>query len=72
MDRLREMAVTDVLDAFCERHDLDLLVVHGSALEPDAGAADLDLAIWPRRDGAFDLLDFYVDLPQVSLEGLGR
>lgn len=60
--RLRQMAVDGALEPLCELHDLDLLVVHGSVLEHDADPRDLDVAVWPRRDGAFDLLAFIADL----------
>jgi predicted nucleotidyltransferase len=62
---MREMAASGQLDAFCERHDLDLLVVHGSVLDEQADAGDLDLAVWPRRGGAFDLVALYGELPAV-------
>lgn len=44
LHRLRSMREDGELDAFCERHGLDLLVVHGSVLteEPLRPAADLD------------------------------
>ena len=61
-DRLREMADSGALDELCARHGLDLLVVHGSVLDPDADPADLDVAVWPRPGGDFDLLAFIGDL----------
>lgn len=65
LDRLRQMAASGELGALCERFDLDLLVVHGSTLDPGAGAGDLDLALWPRRGGGFDLLQVYTELPSL-------
>lgn len=65
LGRLCDMAATGELDALCKRHDLDLLVVHGSVLEAGGDAGDVDIAVWPRRGGTFDLLDFLVALPDV-------
>lgn len=56
------MVAAGELDALCERHDLDLLVVHGSVLEPSVEPRDLDVAVWPRPAGAFDLLGFITEL----------
>jgi hypothetical protein len=63
--RLCRMAANGDLDQLCERHALDLLVVHGSVLEPDADPADLDVAVWPRPAHAFELSDFIVELSAV-------
>lgn len=60
--RLRQMAEAGELDRLCEDHNLDLLVVHGSVLVPDADPADLDVAVWARPGGAFDLLRLVGDL----------
>ena len=62
LHRLRRMATSGELDALCERHELDLLVVHGSVVDSDAEPADLDVAVWPRPGGTFDLPGFVVDL----------
>ena len=64
--RLRRLAASDELDALCEHHDLDLLVVHGSVVDPGADPADLDVAVWPRPGGTFDLPGFVVDLSALA------
>lgn len=61
-DRLRAMADAGELDELCEEHGLDLLVVHGSVIDPEADPADLDVAVWPRAADDFDLLEFIDDL----------
>ena len=63
------MSRTGELDGFCARHHVDLLLVHGSVLDPEASAADLDVALWPPPDGNFDLLAFLTDLIDVVRYG---
>lgn len=65
-DALRRLAASGELDALCERHELDLLVVHGSVVDPGADPADLDVAVWPRPGGTFDLLGFAADLSALA------
>lgn len=60
------MAASGDLDSLCEHYGLDLLVVHGSVLDPGADPADVDVAVWPRPRGTFDLLGFVVDLSPLA------
>lgn len=50
--RLREAATRGALADLCHRHDLDLLVVFGSVLDPGSDPHDLDVAVRfrPGRD----------------------
>lgn len=47
--RLREAAAQGALAELCHRHDLDLLVVFGSVLDPGSDPRDLDVAVRLRR-----------------------
>jgi predicted nucleotidyltransferase len=44
-ERLRDAATQGALVKLCHRHDLDLLVVFGSVLDPGADPRDLDVAV---------------------------
>jgi predicted nucleotidyltransferase len=43
--RLRDAATQGALGELCHRHDLDLLVVFGSVLDPGGDPRDLDVAV---------------------------
>ncbi len=46
LETLRRAATDGALDAFCDRHDLDLFIVFGSTADPDvAEPRDLDVAV---------------------------
>lgn len=65
------MAASGELDVCCERHGLDLLVVHGSALDAEAEAADLDVAVWPTPRGGFDVVALLDELARaVDYDGI--
>jgi hypothetical protein len=43
--RLRDAATQGALGQLCRQHDLDLLVVFGSVLDPGSDPRDLDVAV---------------------------
>lgn len=62
--RLQVMAESGELSALCIRHNVALLVAHGSAVRPRAGAAprDLDLAFRGRFGASVDHVRLVNDL----------
>lgn len=57
--RLHEARASGDLAALCRQHDLELLVLFGSAASPEPKATepgDIDLAVAPRHGGSVDLL----------------
>ncbi|WP_236791195.1 hypothetical protein [Amycolatopsis sp. GM8] len=80
LDGLRAMAATGELAQLCARHGLDLLVVHGSAVDPEPlrPARDLDLAFRARPGAQSDVVALTNDLLDatrfdgVDLMDLGR
>lgn len=58
LDRLHSMAAAGELSALCVRHGLDLLVVHGSVVDPEPlrPARDLDLAFRAKPDAKPDVV----------------
>ncbi|MPY77685.1 MAG: hypothetical protein GEV04_04160 [Actinophytocola sp.] len=66
--RLRELAARGQLSTLCERHDITLLVVHGSALdaEPLRPARDLDIAFQARHGAAYDVVALTNDLIEAA------
>lgn len=77
---LRSAAATGELGALCDRHGVELLVVHGSVLDPEPlrPPRDLDLAFRYVRDAARDQLALINDLlvharfDAIDLMDLGR
>lgn len=80
LGRLREQADKGVLATWCEGYDLDLLVVHGSVLDPAPlrPPDDLDVAFRGASGSKPDILRVVNDLMQdlsldkVDLMDLGR
>lgn len=80
LDSLRSSATSGELGTLCDRHGVELLVVHGSVLqqEPLRPARDLDLAYRHRRDVARDPVALINDLLEllrfddIDLMDLGR
>lgn len=71
--RLRELAASGQIAALCERHNVTLLVVHGSVLDaqPLRPARDLDLAFQVRRGVEYDTVALANDLIDAAgFEGL--
>lgn len=68
LHRLRELATTGQVATLCERHDITLLVVHGSALdtEPIRPARDLDIAFQGRPGADRDLVALTNDLMEAA------
>lgn len=67
LERLEAAAADDRLDEVCRRHDLDLLVAFGSAVDPDAPTPhDLDLAYRARRGAQTDLPQLLADLVDLA------
>ena len=65
--RLRNAATQGALAELCDRHDLDLLVVFGSALAADVDPRDLDVAVrLGSGDGAHDTLKILDDLYRLT------
>ena len=64
---LREAATRGTLAALCDRQDLDLVVVFGSALDPDTDPLDLDVAVrFGPGSGAQDTLRLLNDLYELT------
>lgn len=59
LERLRAATATGELDRVCERLGIELLVVFGSAVDPDRQRApdDLDIAVRLRQEAAADVVD---------------
>ena len=66
LGRLRRLAESGELTDICERHGLDLLVVHGSVLDTDGEPSDLDVAVWPRDRTSYDVLALVEALTQAT------
>jgi hypothetical protein len=67
LERLRATAADGRLGEVCRRHDLELLVVFGSAIDPDEPAPhDLDLAYRARRDAEISVPRLLADLVQLA------
>ncbi|WP_156960185.1 hypothetical protein [Amycolatopsis taiwanensis] len=64
LDSLLAMAASGDLGALCARHGVELLVAHGSVVDPEPlrPPRDLDLAFRTRHDVEPDLLDLTNDL----------
>lgn len=64
LQRLEAMAVDEELGALCERHGIELLVVHGSVVDsaPLRPARDLDLAFQRRHGSETDVIALTNDL----------
>ena len=64
---LREAATHGTLAALCDRQDLDLVVVFGSALDPDTDPLDLDVVVrFGPGSGAQDTLRLLNDLYELT------
>ena len=67
LERLRAAAADGRLGEVCRRHDLELLVVFGSAIDPDEPAPhDLDLAYRARRDAEISVPRLLADLVELA------
>ena len=64
-ERLLLAAEDGRLEAIAERHGLDLVTLHGSAVDPDSAPRDLDVAVRFRRDVQREVLALYVDLQEL-------
>ncbi len=64
LDRLRDLAASGELDAFCADHGVDLLVVFGSAMdrEPVRPPRDLDIAVLFAGRAGGNLIQLITDL----------
>lgn len=64
LQRLEALAADGELGALCERHGIELLVVHGSAVDSESlrPARDLDLAFQRRRGSDADVVGLANDL----------
>jgi predicted nucleotidyltransferase len=60
--RLRDMAKSGELAAICDRHDVELLAVFGSAAQEDTLPDDLDVAVRFGRRGSADTVALVVAL----------
>lgn len=80
LDSLRSLAASGELGMLCDRHGVELLVVHGSVLRPESlrPARDLDLAYRYERDAVQDPVVLINDLLEllrfddIDLMDLGR
>lgn len=72
LQRLEALAADGELGALCERHGIELLVVHGSAVDSESlrPARDLDLAFQRRRGSDADVVGLANDLLRARSEGV--
>lgn len=66
--RLQELAASGHLATLCERHDIRLLVIHGSVLDPEPlrHARDLDIAFQIQRGAEYDVITLTNDLMEAA------
>ncbi|QGK68768.1 hypothetical protein GIY23_03680 [Allosaccharopolyspora coralli] len=68
LDRLRSSVETGAVAELGTRHGLDLLMVHGSVLDPEPlrAAADLDVAFRHRVDASRDVVGLVDELMELT------
>lgn len=66
LKRLESAAVDGRLPGLCRQHRIDLFVVFGSALDPEAEPKDLDLAVRFGADSRRDVLRLLSDLAALT------
>lgn len=64
-ETLRARVADGSLAALCERFKVDLLVLHGSAVDDPQTAGDVDLAYLPAREANVDHLQFVEELARL-------
>jgi predicted nucleotidyltransferase len=64
--RLREAARAGELDAFCERHRVQILTAFGSAVREDPNARDLDIGIMFEPGATVDWMALLGDLDALT------